>query len=357
MVTTLSFPLILLRNRKTRFCMVYSIGLCYFICAQASVYGATTDQIKSFLRKAIDYSLHANFQSRGPSSNDVENKDVSIYSGNGNIRIDTSVDQRRRNQAILISAPPEIKEQVWLTEDGNVVDHLVIERHYPTDWSWWPVIYAMTDPSRIDKGTYQLSSDRYRGIPCYKISVRYRNDDDTIVNAPPWHFQWKKLRGIFGKDSDIHSRKLTREEFDQNILALKSAYFAAIELWIDQNPQRPFIYGYRASGGDGKLLSSEDWGIVTFPEKKDESRLSPPVGAKVKSVKNNQEYSNAYIDNLTAGNIEPPSMWTTMWKWIAEKAENLWLNLLQYGGIIAFWLAMALIAIIIGLKIKQKIAH
>lgn len=325
------------------------------LCMVFSAYGDAGDRAKTLLKQAVDYSLNAGFQSRNPVSGGVENKDVAIYSGNGKIRIDHPVDQRRRNQTIIISAPPEIKEQVWLTEHGKVVEHLVLERLYPTNWSWWPIVHAMTEPDRIDRGSYRVFHGKYRGIPCDRIVVRYRDDDDTIAHSPPWHFQWKKLREIFGRNSGVHSRGFTREEFDQNISALKSAYFSTIELWVDQTPGRPFIYSFRAWGRNGEMLAAEDWGTVTFVEEIDGAKLFPPDGAKVKSVKNNQEFSEAYIGNFTAGNIEPPSVWSVFVKWTAERAEALWLNILQHGGAIAFWLAVLLITVAAGLKARQKI--
>ena len=318
---------------------------------------ATTQELKKALTQAVEFSLNATFESIAPMSDDVTFNQVKVYSSMGKLRIETVVDQKARDQVILIPAPPAKKEYVWLVSNGKVLENIVIERHYPTNWSWWPIVYAMVNTSFIENARFTVQDSSYNTIPCYKITVS-KGNHTALETLSPWLFKWRTVSNIFPSNPEIRYRNFTSEEFAKNKKKLQDNAFSAIELWIGKSAERPFIYGYRAWSQDGAIIASGNWGKISFPAQIDQKLFEVPPDAKVKIVESKVEYGNAYIDNFTAGNIEPPSalarIFTNIGHSISTFFYSIGLWLLHNGGWFFGILSGVIIVVILIMKLKSK---
>lgn len=229
------------------------------LCLVSFCNAATTQELKRALAKAVEFSLNATFESTAPTYNGFTHKQAKVYSSDGRLRIENVVDQVARDQVILILAPPAEKEYVWLVSDGKVLKNIVIERHYPTTWSWWPMVYALVNTSFIENARITVQDGSYRTIPCYKITVS-KSSSTALEKQSPWLFKWQTISKIFSSDPKIRYRNFTLEEFQNNKKELQDNSFSAVELWVGKSAGRPFIYEYRAFDRDGAVIASGNWG-------------------------------------------------------------------------------------------------
>lgn len=274
------------------------------VCLLSLCNAATTQDLKKVLTQAVEFSLNATFESIAPGSDDVRLNQVKVYSSKGRLRIETVVDQVARDQVILIPAPPAEKEYVWLVSKGKVLENIVIERHYPTNWSWWPIVYALVNTSFIKNAGFTVQDSSYNTIPCYKITVS-KGNQTAVETLSPWLFKWRTVSNIFPANPKIRSRNFTSEEFSNNKRELQDNYFATIELWIGKSAERPFIYKYKALNRNREVVASGNWGKISFPAQIDQKLFEVPPAAKIKVVKSKAEYGEVYIDNFSAGNLSP----------------------------------------------------
>ncbi len=276
------------------------LGVISILCLVSLCHAATTQELKKTLEQAVEFSLKATFESIAPMSDDVTLDQVKVYSSRGMLRIETVVDEVARDQVIMIPAPPAQKEYVWLTANGGALKNIVIERHYPTNWSWWPIVYALTHTSFIENASFTVQDGSYDTIPCYKITVS-KSNQTAWETLSPFLFKWRTVSNLFQSDQKIRYRNFTSEEFHDNHNELQDNAFAAIELWIGKSAERPFIYSYKAFNKNGEILASGNWGKISFPAQIDQKLFELPPGVKIITVENKAEYGEAYIGNFTSG--------------------------------------------------------
>lgn len=186
---------------------------------------------------------------------------------------------------------------------GKLLKNLVIERHFPTNWGWWPIPYALVNGPFTNNADFAVEDSSYNDIPCFKVIVT-KDAKTELSSLSPWLFKYRTISRLFPSQREIRYRNFTSEEFNRHKAELQKNSFAKVELWIGKSPDRPFIYQFRAFSPAGEIIETQDCGNISFAPQLNQKLFEIPTGAKVMVVKTHQEYSEAYIDNFTAGNIK-----------------------------------------------------
>lgn len=245
------------------------------------------------------------------------------------------------------------------TRDETPPGKVVIHRNYCQVYELLAPMERMVEPTRLKQGTYTLSDGSYRGIPCYKITVRYPTNDETVSRTSLYDFHpnlgYRLINENPGSVDKQHS--LTPDLYYRNYDLLRANYFAGIQLFVDKTPGRPFIYEMKAFSVNGKPIYEMNWGDVEFLNQIDPSEFELP-GNKIVEVKNHKEFSKQ--NRIAFGKLyhkndkrEPgwiTRMFNSMWAGIENNTDSL----LAWGGTIAFWLAVVVVLLIIVLKIRAR---
>lgn len=324
------------------------------------MYSQTESEIKDFLKHAVKHSIKTPFKA---SKDIVYNHAVwdthKFYSNGTKVRIEYRGNQQMRPHRIISEAPLVNKELAWVEKSpGAVRGNTIVSRSYPTDWNWWPLVYAMIDEYRFNSGNYKVSNGRYGTVPCYKITVSYPVSDSVIAHTPPWHFEYQTVIGLFPDVPEIWSRKFTREELNRDWEGLKGSYFATLELLVDKNPKNPFIYSCKAFDAKGNEIREDNWGKVEFVNNPDPKLFYPPDGVKTVNAANKEESGNYYFDLYGAGHLSAADRFgAVIGAWLKNLSEIIgsflkcfWIFCLEYGWIFAAGLAVCSIIGIVILK-------
>ena len=334
-------------------CLVCTVFI-PFVCS-GSVNG------RQLLKDATECSLKISFKSTTKPFRNRPRENIIAYGKTGRLRFEYRANQDRQKHYRIVEAPPIAHQILWT--EKNWRHPIRLEFH--SNWSWWPIILAMTEESRFREGHYRISKGVYLNRKCYKLIVKYPSDSGTLIRTSPWHFQYRVVTRLFHNEANIRSRKFSSDEFQANRVALRQAYFSTIELLIDENPTRPFIYSIATYNTDGQRLDFFDWGDVEFLDNLNESLFSPPSGSRIVKATDPQNFSKLYIDLNGTGIMTPQQIW---WKRQMRNTEKFFLKiklgtgrfcerlgtfLLKYGGKIAACIAAILIVAIIILKIRE----
>ncbi len=330
---------------------LFLISLISFILP--TIYSSET-QAQKLLKDSINFSLQSKFISSIEYQENDPNP-VKTMVNEGALRVDFLSGNKRRPFTRIIMAPPAVEELCWMSNsDGSVIENTGFRVQYPTDWSWFAVVYAMGIKQRFDSGEYELSHGSYMKVPCYKIIAKYPISSEYIGAAPPRHFLVNTISKYYQEDSAFKERGLSEKEFTNNKDILTNSYFATIEVLIDKSPGRPFIYEYKAYNPSGTLIDARNWGKIKFVSSLDPKLFEFPENTKAKIIESRREYANNSMKTYGPDAIPPPSKTSKM---IAETKNILERNMgdtLKWGGHIALFVAIGTVLAIIIMKTKIK---
>lgn len=248
------------------------------------------------------------------------------------------------------------------TRDAPPPGGVVIHRSYCQIYELLAPMERMIEPARLKQGAYSQSNGNYRGIPCYKITVRYPANDKTISQTSLYDFHPNIGYRLTNDNPDSVGKQhcLNPELYYRNHDQLRPNYFAGIQLLIDKTPGRPFIYEMKAFNRNGKLIYEMNWGDVEFLTRIDPSEFELP-GREIVKVANHREFSKenriAFGTLYHKNDKREPSRITRAFNSIWAGAENNAGNILNWGGKIAFWLAIAAALLAVLLKIRSKVRN
>ena len=311
-------------------------------------------QTKRLLEDSIKFSLQRTFISVIEYQENDPNP-TKVRASKGTVRFDFLSGNKKRPFTRVVIAPPEVEELCWMSDSNGIpLKDTALRVKYPTDWSWFAVIYAMGIKQRFDAGTYSLSYGSYMKIPCYKITVKYPIDDENIMTAPPRHFLLNTISKYFQEDSSFKEHGLSKNEYLENKSILTASYFAVIELLVDKSPGRPFIYEYKAFNPSGVLIDSRNWGKIKFIQSLEPKIFEFPNDVKIKEIETKRQYANDFMKSYGTDIKSPPSKISKIINNTKNVLDRNTGSILDWGSHIALIVAIGTVIAIIIIKIKAK---
>lgn len=318
---------------------------------------------RNLLKRAVNHTLNATFKSekKGEFSDVYLNEKVFYYADKGWLRWEYNAYQDRRMCYFISAPPPRYEEFFWVSAENKNVIH----NFFLSTWIWH-FIYQLGQYEFYSIAKYQIRPSSYNGIPCYLLTLRIPVNDHVMANLSPLFFEFSNIRHMFNDDCNIFSRKFSDSEFSQRKNDLKKILHAVIELTIDKNPDRSFIYKIECFNVDGKKTRIHEWGKVVFDSNLDPALFLPPKGRKVTAFSSKDEFSNFAYDTFGSGNLSRFEIWwfdfryktgkffSECFVFISSVISRCGDFILVHGGKVAIVLVIFVVAIIAFLKVKEK---
>ncbi len=354
-----SYSFTLLVNTLAYFSLktkVIFLTVCLLLVAQI----ANAISIKDFVRNAVSFTLNSKVESVGYRMDAPPSNSRFIVKDGQNMRFTTKISSGAWKN-VIHDAKSKLGELYWYseTEDGMPIDKVAIYRDFSRTNYFLKIFEALGEKKRLNSGSYSWSKSEYKGIPCYKITIRYPTNDSTIMATNCYNLSGYTLYDLSQKDPTIYQRNIKPDEFRQNKELIRRGYFAGIQLLIDATQDRPFIYAMTAFNLDGLRIYDMEWGNVKFLDSVKPTKFSPPSGTEIIKVNNHEELSREvfkhYASTINRKNTSSWGEWPI--KWLSATGDFFSRNtdaILIGGGKIAFWLAMVTAGLAIMLKIHRK---
>lgn len=318
-------------------------------------------EARELLTRALDYSMNTPFYAEKRFVNADGTRKISKSYYNGKLFLKNAQAGRRKVPYWILTDYRSNQEYEWFKMKGKSKKRIVFHQDTITNGNFpWVCVRGMLEEQRLKAGKYILSDSIFMGKPCWKLIVRYPDTESSIVSAPVSHFYWHSFLVAFPEAKQLDRYRLTLKDYREKKDRLRKAYYCAFEVYIDKEPDSPFIYdalGFTLSGTPMRFSPKFDKIVFTdrFPAS---CKFKYPSGATVVEIENYADYCNkkydeysiAYLnqknpgdkfrDNLSSWIAKINSLFANSWRWIVNFFFDYGVIILRILGLITLTAAI-----------------
>lgn len=197
---------------------------------------------------------------------------------------------------------------------------------------------AIKEPSSVfldfdDYSTYSMQETSFKGMSCYEIRQEIEQNQENFDR----YKSYVRKIGIKGSDVEL------KNNFYNTYPNLNIFYVGKHD---------NLIHGTKSYTSDGKVSSDIEYISVKKLLHIDNSIFQIPNDYKIKVTKNIHDFANASFETIKKQTAKKSKSSKSVP--VSYFFSQLGIFFLNYGGIIFFWLAVALVITILALKVHVK---